>query len=633
MTEKLIVYVGPLLRRVSTQSVVMTWATNQPIDTQIEFSASQPLPAFRQPLADRLLSLKAGNGLYLYFLTIEFTAPLPSEQPIYYDLRLNNLGWQDWAADLCYAGHHLPFFTLQPSIQRLLHGSCRKPHYPSGDGLVRVDAMLATKPVDDWPSLLMLSGDQVYVDDVAGPLLYAIHQLNAHLQLNDEALPCAQVASAQTLHQAKPYYYRREEVLPADPQSQKMRAKIFSGVRKPIFTTDTAHNHLISLGECIGMYLLAWSPAGWSQLDEHFWQTPPDSLRPNELNTFLEQQHPIKEFVKGLPAVRRVLAHLPTAMIFDDHDITDDWNLSAAWEQTAYQHPFSNRIIGNALIGYLLFQGWGNAPERFPISLFDQVQAVLDQPGLANHDELIHKLNRFHQWSYRWPTNPPLVVLDTRTQRWRSESKLTKPSGLMDWEALSDLQQDLLGLEAVILVSPAPIFGVKFIEVVQKIFTWLGQPLLVDAENWMAHPGAAHTLINLFRHPKTPKHFIILSGDVHYSFVYRIELRGKMPGSDLWQITSSGIKNEFPPRLLGVLDRFNRWLYAPKSPLNWFTRRRHLRVIPHKPQSAEAGERLLNAAGIGLVVLHADGSPKQITQLCADQTQHANQAISFELNH
>jgi phosphodiesterase/alkaline phosphatase D-like protein len=29
-----------------------------------------------------------------------------------------------------------------------------------------------------------------------------------------------------------------------------------------------------------------------------------------------------------LPKVRRVLANIPTYMIFDDHDITDDWNIT-----------------------------------------------------------------------------------------------------------------------------------------------------------------------------------------------------------------------------------------------------------------------------------------------------------------
>jgi hypothetical protein len=46
-------------------------------------------------------------------------------------------------------------------------------------------------------------------------------------------------------------------------------------------------------------------------------------------------------------------------MIFDDHDITDDWNLSAQWEETAYGHPFSKRIIGNALLALHAVPGLG----------------------------------------------------------------------------------------------------------------------------------------------------------------------------------------------------------------------------------------------------------------------------------
>ena len=41
-------------------------------------------------------------------------------------------------------------------------------------------------------------------------------------------------------------------------------------------------------------------------------------------------------------------------------------------------------------------------------------------------------------------TTPKVIVLDTRTKRWRSESSSNKPSGLMDWEALSELQQELI---------------------------------------------------------------------------------------------------------------------------------------------------------------------------------------------
>ncbi|MCI2284363.1 hypothetical protein L3081_14435 [Colwellia sp. MSW7] len=69
--------------------------------------------------------------------------------------------------------------------------------------------------------------------------------------------------------------------------------------------------------------------------------------------------------------------------------------------------------------------------------------------------------------------------------------KANRPSGLMDWESLTDLQRELFDEKAVILVSPAPIFGVKFIEVIQRIFTFFGFALTVDAENWMAHKGTA----------------------------------------------------------------------------------------------------------------------------------------------
>jgi hypothetical protein len=144
-------------------------------------------------------------------------------------------------------------------------------------------------------------------------------------------------------------------------------------------------------------------------------------------------------------------------------------------------------------------------------------------PNEACQDAVVDHLLAFHRWSYSLPTQPKLLVLDTRTRRWRSESNLRKPSGLMDWEALSELQNELINHESVVLVSPAPVFGVKLIEVVQKLFTMAGKPLLVGAENWMAHRGTANVILNIFAHTKTPKHFVILSGEVHYSFVYSIK--------------------------------------------------------------------------------------------------------------
>lgn len=181
-----------------------------------------------------------------------------------------------------------------------------------------------------------------------------------------------------------------------------------------------------------------------------------------------------------------------------------------------------------------------------------------------------------------------------------------------------EMQQALMGAKSAVIISPAPMFGVKLIEGVQKIFTAVGKPLVVDAENWMAHRGAASTLLQIWRHSKTPGNYVILSGDVHYSFVYDIVVRHQRRSPHLWQITSSGIKNTFPATLLNTFDRLNRWLYAPMSPLNWFTKRRKLSVHPRDPDRASAGERLWNASGIGLVTLDEKGSPIDIRQLDAD---------------
>ena len=191
-------------------------------------------------------------------------------------------------------------------------------------------------------------------------------------------------------------------------------------------------------------------------------------------------------------------------------------------------------------------------------------------------------------------------------------------SGLMDWESLTELQHELLDETAAVIVSAAPMFGVKLIEVVQRIATFAGLALTVDAENWMAHRGAASSMLNIFRHSRTPGNYVVLSGDVHYSFVYDVEVRESGRPQHVWQITSSGIKNEFPRRLLDWLDRLNRWLYSPRSPLNWFTKRRDLALRPRLPDQRTSGERLWNGAGIGQVWLDAQGRPRRIVQHNAD---------------
>lgn len=611
------VLAGPLLRRLEPRRLVL-WLVGSrelTLTLKLRFAGQSLAIALDQ---GQCTVVPVGREAFIHLIDVPLDDALPQDVVIDYDLLVDASPIAEWAPHLLYGNAQRPSFVLHRRIHQLVHGSCRKPHHPAADGLLCVDRLLADAPLaEQRPALLLMSGDQVYADDVAGPMLRAIHALIARLGLFDEHLEGAVVGDSASLYGHRASYYHRVDLLPALDSNQTLRERFFGGVKKPIFTSSTADNHLVTFAEVIAMYLLVWSPTPWGLI------TPqPPVLSTEEGQRYAREQVQVDRFRDGLSGVARVLAHLSTLMIFDDHDITDDWNLSAQWEQTAYGHPFSKRIIGNALLAYLLCQGWGNQPDGFG-ELVSQTQA-LTTGAQANaleasaQDELLEALLKFQQWHYVLPTTPALVVLDTRTRRWRNEFTLKQPSGLLDWEALCELQQALLDHPSAIIVSPAPVFGVKLIETVQKVFSWCGYPLLVDAENWMAHRGAARVILNIFRHSRTPGNYVILSGDVHYSFVYEVLIRHRNAGPRIWQITSSGIKNEFPPRLLEWFDRLNRWLYSPRSPLNGFTRRRTMQVVPHIPEHAQAGERLWNSAGIGQVFFNQQGQPEAIYQHNAD---------------
>ncbi len=619
------VLAGPLLRHASPDQLVLWLAAREPLNLCARIS-ERDHPA--RTLSDRnlcdaeLTRLRIGTHAWLHLVDLRLDDPLPRDTRLEYDLGItatDGVHWiRDWAPHLCPDNRERPGFVLKSRLDRILHGSCRRPHHPSGDGLVRVDEELHTaRHLEDIPALLLMTGDQIYADDVAGPMLHAIQCVIHQLGLYQEVLEGASLSHSRELTSLDRAYYHRDRLLPETEFNEDLAERFFGGVRKPVFTTANAGNHLISFAEVMAMYLLVWSPEPWAMV------TPAEPVSdPEELALYRREQETIDRFRAGLPRAARALANVPVYMIFDDHDVTDDWNLSALWETTAYEHPFSRRIIGNALLGYLLCQGWGNQPDTFK-DLLEQCQDLL-APEKDHHeldkdiqDELIDQLFHFRHWHYSLATNPRLVVLDTRTHRWRSEIRRSRPSGLMDWESLTDFQQEVMDEDAVVVVSPAPMFGVKLIEMIQRVFTWLGKPLLVDAENWMAHRGAANVMLNIFGHPRTPKHFVILSGDVHYSFAYDIRLKHKRNSPEIWQITSSGIKNEFPHRLLEWLDRLNRWLFAPWSPLNWFTKRRRMRIRPRLPEGRDAGERLWNHAGIGDVRLDEEGAPSAIRQLNA----------------
>lgn len=605
------VLAGPMVRRVTQHECHLWLVTRAP--TSISVALTQDGREIECTSNTRCIAV--GRYAFIQLVSVSPDVMFDADSAIHYDLNFGDdelqQQWQTEQREVCYKNQPSPSFCWTPILRNVIHGSCRRPHTPGPDAMARVDEMIE-QGLDDSqqrPDLLLLTGDQIYADDVAGPTLQAIGQVIDRLELYNESLEGAVVDHSDSLESHPFNYYQREQLLPKTSTNSALAKLFFRAKRKPIFTSVNAKNHLITCSEMLAMYLLSWSPLLWKDVafDD---QEVPEEYRAQ----FADEREALQSFVEALPAVRRALAHTPTYMMFDDHDVTDDWNLTRGWEEEVYSHPLSRRMVGNALIGYVLCQGWGNNPERVA-PLIDKAAETFTQDGITGQSDFIDALFAFERWDYQLETSPPVRVLDTRTRRWRSESDENKPSGLMDWEALCEFQNSILKQDKVIVVAPAPIFGVKFIEIIQKIFTFFGKALTVDAENWMAHKGTANVILNIFKHYRTPPFFIILSGDVHYSFVYDVKLRFRKRSPRILQFTCSGIKNTFPDTLIKWLDRSNRWLYSPHSPLNVFTRRRDMTVTPRIPSS---GGELHNGSAVGQLLLDKNGKEVSCRVLCGN---------------
>jgi hypothetical protein len=637
---------GPIVRHVDTDTLTLWMTTKESISIEADLSKVKvSLYDHKQnslslgPDAIEIIEYRVGQRCFVSTLIIKQDDLFSDQNVYYYDIAIkqgkkteqndpSNYQYIHLSAllpSLLYPEQKLFSFKFSQRLTRVLHGSCRKAHYVGKDALPQLDTQLYNSIKNDdesiRPDLVLFTGDQVYIDDVAGPMLHAIHQVISLLGLYHEEFEGSTISHSQALFDHKDSLYHRDKLLPKTKANEELSNSFFEGKRKPIFTSVNAKNHLIALNEMTALYLLTWSSRLWAAIN----------LEKTIANEKFQQQYDsertsIENFQVGLPAVERSLAHIPVYMIFDDHDVTDDWNLTRAWEKDVYENPFSKRIVGNAIIAYLIFQGMGN-PRTTWDTLLRPAKLFFTDHGFCHRAKFIDTLLAHHHWQYSLNTQPPVQVLDTRTQRWRSESNMNKPSGLMDWESLCALQHDIIGQPSVIMVSAAPVYGVKFIEAIQGLFTSFGGSLMVDAENWMAHKGTASVMLNIFRHVKTPPIFIILSGDVHYSFVYDVSLRFRRNSPKIVQFTCSGIHNQFPNTLIKWFERLNRWFYGHRSPLNWLTKRRNMSVKErkaefHSPQRATHtlgnDKDIVNGTSLGLLELHNNGMEKSCKLILAD---------------
>lgn len=92
-------------------------------------------------------------------------------------------------------------------------------------------------------------------------------------------------------------------------------------------------------------------------------------------------------------------------MIFDDHDITDDWNISANWKKNVYNAPLGRHVIANGLTAYWAFQGWGNDPDAFDDDFLQLMKSYLKKLRngyitTSRHEKWVTNLWNFDSWHF-----------------------------------------------------------------------------------------------------------------------------------------------------------------------------------------------------------------------------------------
>ena len=452
--------------------------------------------------------------------------------------------------------------------------------------------------------------------------------------------------------------------IPADrvhfPEGRRLQLTIHDAQ----FTSEDGASHVLSLGEFAALYLSVWSPAVWGeevplarfapnanapkQVQPLRWDTelppyvkgsheevakqgaivmPPISFPervaghlyvvprkpPDPPKSEFRKQKALRddfailqEFHRTLPNVQRALANVPTYMVLDDHDVTDDYFLNPVWRTRVLGRKLGLAVIGNAMIAYALFQDWGNDPlayqsgpkaqllqlaqQLFPPTLkkgpdqqaFQQISALLghDQPLIRTADGKFPSANPPLKWHFTIDgPKHRAIAFDNRTRR--SYVTQAGPPGNVSVDALVD-QLPLPPLpadrEILIVIAPLQVIGPPVLDEIvaplsYRVFdavqakstsseldatstSGLRQMTGTNPDAIEAWAFDAETFEHLLKRLEPYGRVVLLSGDVHYSSGTVMSYwRGHATRpSRFAQFTSSGFKNVMPT-FITFLDR------------------------------------------------------------------------------
>jgi phosphodiesterase/alkaline phosphatase D-like protein len=332
-----------------------------------------------------------------------------------------------------------------------------------------------------------------------------------------------------------------------------------------------------------------------------------------ELKDYEEYAH-LYKLAWSEPANRWLLSTVPTAMIFDDHDIRDDWNTSLSWKRDMESTDWWHGRIVAGLASYWVYQHLGNLTpaER---AEDENWQAIGAHDGEDEYDASA-LLDAFaaradqepetYRWSYarEFGDQARLVVVDSRAARVldpEHRSMLDDTEfGWLDEHLRGGVDHLLVGTSLPFLLSPGLHYAEAWDEALAQ-GAWgrrgvrVGERLrqALDLEHWAAWQDGFQRVARMTlevargQRGRAPRTVTFLSGDVHHSYVSEARptreerRRGGETRSRILQAVCSPIRNPMPRRLrflvavlaYGVAGPIghlvSRLAKVPDAPLRW----------------------------------------------------------------
>jgi hypothetical protein len=266
------------------------------------------------------------------------------------------------------------------------------------------------------------------------------------------------------------------------------------------------------------------------------------------------------------PDIRWLLATVPSVMIFDDHDVIDDWNISWEWiADIRAQEWWEDRITG-AFMAYWVYQHLGNLapPELGEERLFvDAADRGDIGPALR---AFAHQADR-ESASTRWACHRDfgrsrVLVVDSRAARVLADGHRDMVGG-DEWRWL--VEKSRAELDHLVIVSSMPVFlsrGVHHLEAWNEAVcagAWggiarrAGERLrrALDLEHWPAFQQSFGLMVQLLRDVSTgidghtpPASVTVVGGDVHNAYIAEVSLGRRDPArSRVHQLVCSPFRN------------------------------------------------------------------------------------------